>query len=570
MDADQNKVIATATSSANPGSLLYILWSENLVDNNGNITVTLPTENGGQPITFQVIGFSSQNVNEYNITGKSSIGQIGIFSHPLGKVGTINIGLNSYDILPLGTSKGVVFKKLPPDLQEGACVQNGNNPEEDPLEFCTSDCGTSLIDVLYMVTPEAKQWLNDNYGPWSFIILLGEVAKFNTALINSDIPGKHARVRIIDYTPQDFIPSQSNISYPGLPSLQSQLRDSPHANQTLVNNGADIGLYLTPNFNHFGFTGNHEVTGSPKFSIIQMSKWPFLQMSIAHEIAHNFGCEHGYDIPATECRNGKQLAGGKATIMAPGERIMNFSNPTVPSTTMGEFTGDDGSNGGPIRNNAARLKAAMCEVANNNTPIYFGASYTHTTTVHPSLPFAATATVEPGVQEVQGLNYLIDCPGPYTYQWSWSSTYNGTYLTIGTNSPNLDLAHPPSCPFFYLKLRVTTSSCVVEQLQLIHCIPEIPPYGRNSNDTDGFSKTGLPHIIPNPANDRIQVVLDGFLTVQDAVAVSANGSIITHLDSFVFENGEFKCDVSGLPSGLWFLEIKGQERNIVLKLAILR
>ncbi len=116
MDADQNKVIATATSSANPGSLLYILWSENLVDNNGNITVTLPTENGGQPITFQVIGFSSQNVNEYNITGKSSIGQIGIFSHPLGKVGTINIGLNSYDILPLGTSKGVVFKKLPPDL----------------------------------------------------------------------------------------------------------------------------------------------------------------------------------------------------------------------------------------------------------------------------------------------------------------------------------------------------------------------------------------------------------------------------------------------------------------------
>lgn len=51
-------------------------------------------------------------------------------------------------------------------------------------------------------------------------------------------------------------------------------------------------------------------------------------------------------------------------------RIQHFSNPDV--LFAGQATGIDGT-----RNNAAQIRGAFCEVANNNTPVIFSAHFEH-------------------------------------------------------------------------------------------------------------------------------------------------------------------------------------------------
>ncbi len=51
---------------------------------------------------------------------------------------------------------------------------------------------------------------------------------------------------------------------------------------------------------------------------------------------------------------------------------------------------------------------------------------------------------------------------------------------------------------------------------------------------------------------------------------NTQGVITPSLIPVSFENGELTCDVSQLATGLWFLNLKGLEKNVVLKLAIVR
>lgn len=73
-----------------------------------------------------------------------------------------------------------------------------------------------------------------------------------------------------------------------------------------------------------------------------------------------------------------------------------------------------------------------------------------------------------------------------------------------------------------------------------------------------------------PAHDRINVALEGFSAVRSVVAASTNGTAVNALPVLNYEQGVLTCDVSGLPTGLWFIDIRGPEKKLVLKLAVVR
>jgi hypothetical protein len=77
-------------------------------------------------------------------------------------------------------------------------------------------------------------------------------------------------------------------------------------------------------------------------------------------------------------------------------------------------------------------------------------------------------------------------------------------------------------------------------------------------------------IVPNPAQDRIRVLLEGFSELRSVRAVSTNGTAVRALRVLGYEDGVLTCDVSTLPTGLWFMDIQGKETRQILKLAIAR
>ncbi len=575
MTTDQNKVVTFASNIAQTGSLQYISWAtSDVVGSDAKIRITLPNENGGQQMEFDLVGSFFTSETDYVVSGKCSFGQIAIYVTSLGKGATIDLGPSRYEIFPLGDTKGVSIKR-DTTVNVGTCDNAEPTEEQNPLGFCETDCGDSYIDVLYMITPEAKLWYQNQYGIFWPVFLYTEAMSFNMGLTNSSVLNKRARFRFIDYIPAFPLGVNGAKLGEDCGKLNNDVNGQPSdAVLTLQQYGADVGiLVVNLPFNDqnigYGFATSNSTSATnsyERFSCIQA--FAVGQYHYAHELAHQIGCQHGTDIggPSPGCPNGKFLEqNNRVTIVAKGAlRIPNFSNPVIDY--MGELTGQL-----HVRDNAAQLRGAFCEIANNNSPTYFGASYVYYPEVKLGCPFSATATVDPGVQEIPGSSMLYDCPGPYNYQWSWTSNLLSPFQTIGTNSPNLELSSPPNCPIFYLKVRVTTpSGCEVVQIQLITCQPSFPSTScSRSSEAEIYSHNYENYqIIPNPARDNINVVLNDFNTVSSITAVGANGALVANLNPLSFENGLLNCDVSNLPSGLWFLNIKGPEKTVVLKLAI--
>jgi hypothetical protein len=543
----------------------HVAWaSGSLFDSNGKISVALPGENDGQPIAFEVVGSHFANETDYAVYGKAEQGEIALYVTSQGRGGSITLNNSTYVLYPMGGTKGVLIKANPSEGEGGTCATDSPSPEE--TGYCEDDCGSDILDVLAMVTPDAQQWLNDNYGLFGLWFLFVETNNINGAFINSIVPNKRVRVQIISYTP-DF-PLSTDIT-----SDRNALSASQNAQTTLANSGADVGILLTnQNYNSgtvFGIANSLNPASANKFCIAEVPFIGPIRYTFAHELAHQIGCLHSIPL-TTGCPHGKNMAIGKNTIMANNApnntRIQHFSNPVV--FFGGESTGTAG-----IRDNAAQIRGALCEVANNNSPVWFSADYTHTsvtTGITLDCPFTATADVQPGMQEIWG--NLWNCGTNYTYQWSWS-TNNSTYTNFGTNSPTLNLSAAPGCPFFYLRLTVSTPiGCSVTATKLLFCNPGVACRS-NSPDDEGSSgalSVEPNQIFPNPAQDRIRVSLEGFPVVGSVRAASTNGTAVYTLPVLGFEEGILTCDVNALPTGLWFIVIQGTDKRQVLKLAIVR
>lgn len=561
LDADQSKVLNYATNQPRLGDVQHIAWAtESLFDSNGKITIALPGENDGQPISFEVIGSHFANETDYAVYDKAEQGEIALYVTSQGRGGSITLLTSTYVLYPLGGTKGALIKTNPSEGEAGTCATDLPQPEE--TGYCEDDCGSDILDVLAMVTPGAQQWLDANYGLFGLWFLFVETNNINGAFINSIVSNKRVRVQIISYTP-DFLLTTDILGD------RNKLIVSTDAQQTLQQSGADVGILLT-NQNYgsvFGIASSLDPTNTNKFCITQVAFVGPIRYTFAHELAHEIGCRHSSPL-TTGCPHGKNMAIGKNTIMANNAanntRIQHFSNPVV--FFGGESTGTAGS-----RDNAAQIRGALCEVANNNSPVWFSTDYTHTsvtTGITPDCPFTATANVQPGMQEIWG--NLWNCGTNYTYQWSWL-TNNVTYTNFGTNSPTLNLSAAPNCPFFYLRLTVSTPiGCSITATKLLFCSQGLACRSSGQGDEETTVPILVEHdrIYPNPAQDRFSVSLEDFPVVASVRAISTNGTAVHTLPMLGYDKGLLTCNVSSLPAGLWFVEILGPDQRKVLKLAI--
>jgi Secretion system C-terminal sorting domain/Metallo-peptidase family M12B Reprolysin-like len=561
LDTDQTKVLNFANNLPHIGNVEHINWlNDQIVGSDGKIRITLPGENGGQPIVFDFLDSYFASETEYAVFGRSSLGEIAVYVTPQGKGGTIDLANSAYAFFPLGANKGLLIKGSPGNSSEVCGVDNSFQTPAIPT-YCDTDCDRSLLDVLAMVTPGASQWLYDNFGIFGLNFLFQETVNINGALINSNVTNKRVRVQIIDYTPTFQLTNDMENDI-------ITLSASPDAQQVLQSSGADVGVLLTyePAYFPYGIANSLDPTSTNKFCIAQVEQIGYSHYTFAHEVAHQIGCMHSDQVNPNNptCPHGKNLISGKKTMMAVPSvdfaKILHFSNPNV-------FYNNE-STGSSVRNNAAQIRGAMCEVANNNNPVLFSVDFSHTP-ASVGCPFTATANITNGLQQIN--QFLWNCGTNYTYQWAWS-TNNTTWLNFGSNSPILDLpASPPACPVFWLRLTVTTPiGCNKVYKKLLVCDNLPCVLIREDHifqETEVFEYN---RVIPNPADNSIEVLLEHITEVNNVMAINSQGELAQDLKILDFSNGKLQCDVSGLPSGIWFLNINGSEKNVVLKFVIAR
>jgi hypothetical protein len=228
LDADQAKVLNYVGNIPKNGTLMHVNWAtQSQIISNGNIIITLPNENNGQPISFLLKDVDFASVTEYSIYGDSPLGSISLYVTPQGIGGRIDLVNKVYAAYPLGGTKGLLIELAPTVSDEGTGCGMGSAREAAEASFCTMDCGPAELDVLAMVTPGCRQWLTDNWGWLGQWFLFAETHNINGAFVNSLIPNKRVRVRIVDYTP-DF--TLSGIIEDDL----NLLRNSATANQLAI------------------------------------------------------------------------------------------------------------------------------------------------------------------------------------------------------------------------------------------------------------------------------------------------------------------------------------------------
>jgi Secretion system C-terminal sorting domain/Metallo-peptidase family M12B Reprolysin-like len=560
LDANQNKVLSYVSNQPRTGNLNYLNWGvQSLVDGNGNIAVTLPNQNGGQPIVFEVVDTYFATATEYAIFGKSALGEIAIYVTPQGKGGTIDLLTTSYNVFPMGGNKGLLIERSPTEV-EGVICGNVTAPD-NVVGYCREDCGKDIVDVLAMLTPGAQTWVNSTWGMFGQWFLFVETNNINGAFVNSAVSNKRVRVRIINYTPDFTLTTNMDTD-------MNSFRNNPVAKQLALQNGADIRVLLTDQ-DYPGAGGpfggmpidQFDPTTTNKVAIVEVPFIGSIRYTFAHEVAHHFGCWHSIPTIAG-CPNGKNMMNGKNTIMAnspSNTRIQHFSNPSI--SFGGESTGTVGT-----RNNAAQILGAFCEVANNNSPAINSVDFEYD--ICNNNLSAYVSQITDGWYQSYGVEW--SCTGPYSYQWSWSlsPSFSVSY-NIGSNSPYLDVT-TPYCPQFYLRVTITSSTgCVATQTKTIKCQSK-PCEGQGDRNSDLSVSIGRNQIIPNPATDQIKVLVQGVGEVVGLSVVNAAG-VTKQISQFSKSTeGEITCNTAGLQSGVWFLQVHGSEKNLTLKFAIVR
>ncbi len=569
LDADQNKVLAYVSNLPRNGSLKYLNWdAQGLVNNNGTISIILPNENNDQPINFEILDADFASTTEYALYGKGNLGNISLYVTPQGIGGTVDLVSKVYGIFPLGGIKGTLVELAQTGAEIPLCGTETENNQE-AANYCDEDCGRAVLDILALVTPGARQWAADNWGWLGHWFLFVETHNINGAFINSLVPDKRVRVKIMDYSPDFNLISD-------LTTDLTAFRNSSNAQQLALQNGADIRILLT-NEDYANTSGafgaipadQGDPTTTNKVGIVDVPFIGPIRYTFAHEVAHHFGCWHSTPT-ISGCPNGMNMANGRNTIMANGTpaapfapnntRIQHFSNPDV--LFGGQATGVAG-----IRDNAAQIRGAFCEVANNlpdqysvliskNTigPICVGETHTFRADV-----------VEGICEDPFTLSYNNCATGPYQYEWriSNSPAFNNSQIIGNSQSVTFTIQY---CPFYLRVTVVSANGLTTTSTRLFNCAPFVVCDRGSNKPTEVYSNI---RCIPNPVNDLLKVLYDGIgkatnITVTD---ITGKTKAMANLGS---NQGEIMLDVSALQPGLWFLHVQGVEKGQTLKFTIIR
>jgi hypothetical protein len=564
---EQTKILNYASGLPRKGAVKFIAWQQTgSIGQNGVLNLALPEVKNGQILTFQIYNAVYQDPTHYSIYASGSEGYLSLFITPQGKGGTIDLITRTFTILPVEVTKSVIFENEQ-IKDEPNCGINSTSEPRGEADYCEGDCGAAIVDVLLLRTPQANTWLTTNWGWLSEWFLFVESHNINAAFANSDIPNKRVRFHSVNYTPNFAWSTLTN------PLLQIEADVNAVSNSTTAQNlanqyHADIVVLLTNN-NYGPFVGivnNNALDpmANNMFAITQVANIDPSRYTLAHELAHHFGCRHSNPLLGG-CPHGRNMDNGRNTIMANNApnntRIPYFSNPDV--AFAGEPTGEEG-----MRDNAQQIRAAFCEVANNNPDPIFSVSFVKAIgPVCPGEILSFNSTVIPGdCPDPFGIVAAPNCgTPPYQYEWRVSTTPAFLSSQVVGIQPNLNLNVLQSfCSPFYVRLTVTSSNGLVATTTNSYtCSP-----GVACNRSATTIEYDAYKIAPNPAYNKI--LLSGPIDeITNIECISIQGNILPI--SYRKEDrgmAPIEVDLGNLPKGLYFLKVTGKNAPSTIKVIL--
>ena len=337
-------------------------------------------------------------------------------------------------------------------------------------------------------------------------------------------------------------------------------------------------IYRDQNGNRvFGIANSASPTSTNKFCIVEAGFLLDPRYTFAHEVAHQFGCRHIDDNTGDVCAHAHVLAlpGGlnRPTILGPSNatafgaanaRIQHYSNPDV--FFAGVSTGVSGQ-----RDNAREIRAAMCDVANNQPP--------------PVLVINIDGLVNlcsPVSGEILNATYSVDLtppvagfPGqpPYTIQWYWSPDgifSPGTFLGTGASVTVGAFA----CPGFHLRAKVTSADGQIytrtRRINTAFCNPCTADRSSGIQTAETADNLDGVSIFPNPTDGVLWIDFSNDVVPQQIGLFDLGGKKVQEIRTSARPEGSYrlKMDIMGLAPGVYALRIQSAGRTIVRKVIL--
>jgi len=566
---DQTKIFNYLSSLAYKDTLYYLQLSPNIEDQ-GYVSMNLPDGN----VSFKIQDILFDGDTSFTLIAYAPQGNLSLYKTSTAIGGTITLDSTVYALYPFGTGLHVLMKYDVTNMTPGDCAvaDSAFAAVSGEIAMCGTTCDKTYVDVLAMVTPDARLWLNSHWGIYANWYLYAETHNFNTAMFNSEVGGKRIRVRIIDFEPNFAYDPDHDID-----KDTKSLGNSFLAQYLTDYYKCDIGVMLTDRgywfYDYLGYY--HEVYGnanslnpntSNKFCIVETPFIDPIRYTFAHEVAHQYGCLHENDFEnSTGCPHGKVLDFGsyyRYTIMARAPhygRIPYFSNPDV--SYMGVSTGEIN-----LRDNAHQINSqAFCKVEDNKNLTIFEAKI-ETGVVCTELPLTLDADVQYGFFTPPAvLSVTPYGVGPYQYEWHWSmnGSFNPSYYLGNTSS--IYLPQPPNCPAFYVSLKVTSADGYVSFVKKrIVCDQNCP---RSSDLASDVSNTGF--VYPNPTSGEINIPdIDGESVIK-AGLFDLTGKLMKTVEFNTLEKSK-TINFDELNNGLYFIRLRTANNSFTEKLIIAR
>ncbi len=568
----QTKVFNYALTTPHVGNLMFVKFtSPSSIGQTDAISISIPSVNNGVPMTFEVKNATFDDPQHYSVGFSGSSGYVNLYFSPEGTGATIDLVNRLFVLIPFGSGKGILTERNISGESITACGNRAEQVAPRETNFCEGDCGTDILDVLLLRTPEANNWLLASWGMFNEWFLYVESHNINLAFANSVIPNKRVRVTAVNYTPDFAWSIAQNVDTRINQDLIS-VSNSATAQNLMNNRRADIVVLLTNN-NYtgtisiqngggtgtiFGISNSLDPFSTNKFCIVQVANIDPSRYTLAHEIGHQFGCQHSSQANGVTCPFGLNMTNGRNTIMAnnapDNSRIPNFSNPNV-------FFGGVATGTAGTRNNAQQIRAAFCESANNNPDPQFSVSFNKTSIGPICLDEVITlsSTVFSGICiEPPGTIFPLTCGvGPYQYEWRLSTSPNFTSSQVIGTSANVTFT-VTRCPYFYIRLTVVSSNGLTTTMtKSYNCGPgvvcehkaAVAPSDQSEQISANFQ------VIPNPTSDEITVVGADVEQVNEIECFNLQGIKVSTTFLKNKELGQIRVTGLNLSPGLYLLRV---------------
>jgi hypothetical protein len=559
---------------------------------NGTLTFTIPGVS--QTITAQAIRVVDTDVKDY--VWQAKIGETGymqIVSKPDGVSGFIQLSNKYFTLFPLYKTYCALFEY---DLSH-ATETCGSNDVVLPLsetesiqapDYCyeTSIIIPSTVDILVLITPEARQWVGGTFGTnWlnALTYVIGATESINMALVNSDILQKRVRTR---YAALEGFP----YSPPGDDALEddiANLATNTTANQLREQYKADVVIMLTND--RYGASGIAAagINNNLAYAIVEIQAIMSPFFGFAHEFGHLMGGLHNRsaNVPCTYCQGSDNTDRCShawrffdANSMERKTLIARVDIDDVDGITVPHYSNPDvnfnGTPTGTVDNdNAKIIRNSFTTVANFRSSPQMSAGivgFKFLCTGSPNLYEAAVTPPAIGITQGQP---------PYTYEWRWNTTgiFNAalggssTLIASGTTATSITFNVPPICPSFFLQLRVTgsggyttTSACKIFSSPCIAC-------GGSGKDiqTQPFSEANI-NVYPIPSDEQLYVQATQIgnqehqIQLCDLQGKIVYSTVIQALDHQL----QLSIPTAHLPQGLYYVRLLNNNAPIIKKIII--